>query len=57
MDFLSCIIAENSMKTSFTRRNFLRAGGIAIALPSLESFAQPAKSLKETGEAHDLPFQ
>jgi hypothetical protein len=47
MDFLGCMIPENPMKTSFTRRNFLRAGGIAIALPSLESFAQPAKASKK----------
>ena len=35
------------MKSSFTRRNFLRAGGIAIALPSLESFAKHPNSSKK----------
>ncbi|MEJ6717450.1 MAG: DUF1552 domain-containing protein, partial [Akkermansiaceae bacterium] len=32
------------MRTQLTRRNFLRAGGVAIALPMMESFTPLARA-------------
>ena len=32
------------MRTALTRRNFLRAGGVAIALPMMESLAPVARA-------------